>query len=95
MDEAESAGRAIEVGSNFFLFFSTKFTFAEAAKNLVPNTMMRDMQHMGSTKQRGSPPDSSRPPPATSLLQTSADRFAKDNGRLRLSARRPLSFEAE
>jgi hypothetical protein len=37
IDEAESAGRAIEVGSNFFLFFSTKFTSAEAAKNLVPN----------------------------------------------------------
>jgi hypothetical protein len=34
MDEAEKAGRAIEVGSNFFLFFSTKFTSAEAAQML-------------------------------------------------------------
>jgi hypothetical protein len=24
MDDAEAAGRAIEVGSNFFLFFSSK-----------------------------------------------------------------------
>jgi hypothetical protein len=24
MDEAETAGRAIEVGSNFFLFFTSK-----------------------------------------------------------------------
>jgi hypothetical protein len=26
MDEAEAAGRAIEVGSNFFLFFSSRLT---------------------------------------------------------------------
>ena len=46
MDEAESAGRAIEVGSNFFLFFSSKFTSAEAAQNLVPNSVLHDMRHM-------------------------------------------------
>lgn len=52
LDEAESGGRAIEVGSNFFLFFSTKFTSSEAAKNLIPNTMMmHDMQHMTRAKQ--------------------------------------------
>lgn len=47
MDEAESAGRAIEVGSNFFLFFSSKFTSAEAAQNLIPNSMLinHDMTH--------------------------------------------------
>lgn len=29
MDDAENAGRAIEVGSNFFLFFSSKLTSHE------------------------------------------------------------------
>ena len=26
MDDAEAAGRAVEVGSNFFLFFSSEFS---------------------------------------------------------------------
>jgi hypothetical protein len=33
MDDAEAAGRAIEVGSNFFLFFSEMST--EAARNTI------------------------------------------------------------
>lgn len=42
MDQAEAAGRAIEVGSNFFLFFSTKFVAKEAAQM---QQMMHDMSH--------------------------------------------------
>ena len=48
MDEAEAAGRAIEVGSNFFLFFSTKFTSADAAQ-------MHDMMHMHKTAETSKP----------------------------------------
>lgn len=33
MDEAEAAGRAIEVGSNFFLFFSAEFASPEVASH--------------------------------------------------------------
>jgi len=57
MDEAESAGRAIDVGSNFFLFFSTKFSSAEAARNLIPNTIMRDIHHMSAASQAAQPAD--------------------------------------
>jgi hypothetical protein len=32
MDDAEAAGRAIEVGSNFFLFFSSQLTGGSMAK---------------------------------------------------------------
>jgi hypothetical protein len=31
MDAAEAAGRAVEVGSNFFLFFSSRMAAAHAA----------------------------------------------------------------
>ena len=54
MDEAESAGRAIEVGSNLPLLRHQVHVW-RAAKNLIPNAMMHDMQHTGSTKQAGQP----------------------------------------
>jgi hypothetical protein len=34
MDDAEAANRAIEVGSNFFLFFSSKMSSSDAASHL-------------------------------------------------------------
>ncbi len=34
MDDAEAANRAIEVGSNFFLFFSSKMSSKDAASHL-------------------------------------------------------------
>jgi hypothetical protein len=34
MDAAEAANRAIEVGSNFFLFFSSKMSSADAASHI-------------------------------------------------------------
>jgi hypothetical protein len=34
MDDAEAAGRAIEVGSNFFLFFSSKMSARDAASHM-------------------------------------------------------------
>lgn len=39
MDDAEAAGRAVEVGSNFFLFFSSQ------ASSTGPVTMMQGMPH--------------------------------------------------
>jgi len=39
MDAAEAAGRAIEVGSNFFLFFSSE------AGSMSPMAGMQGMQH--------------------------------------------------
>lgn len=42
MDEAEAAGRAIEVGSNFFLFFSSGMSSMGAAANHMPS------MHLGS-----------------------------------------------
>jgi hypothetical protein len=49
MDDAEAAGRAVEVGSNFFLFFDSKMG-ATAAMHSMPQTMngmhaMPGMQH--------------------------------------------------
>lgn len=49
MDDAEAAGRAIEVGSNFFLFFSSEMgstTAMKGKKNLLPVTAMPGMSSM-------------------------------------------------
>lgn len=35
MDDAEAAGRAVEVGSNFFLFFSSQLTSSGASAHAM------------------------------------------------------------